>query len=227
VVVALAGNAVADDHAVEAARAHYQAGKAYYAAGELRRALTEFAAASGDADRPELEYNIGLCYERLGDAARAAASYQRYIDRAAPGEEVNALKARLPALLARTGKLSIVTRVPGAVMQLDDERLAPALLSAPITVTAGAHVLRASKEGMFTHTEAVQVIAGQATEVEIDPRSSARTARRHLPGWAIGLITTGCLLVAGGVTAGAVVGTRHGNGDYVGNTGAGLVKIAP
>jgi tetratricopeptide (TPR) repeat protein len=209
----------------DAARGHFQAGSAYFSNGDLRRALSEFLAARGDSDRPELDYNIGLVYERLADAARAVSAYERFLARGdIEGDQRAEVEKRIADLRVRVGQLVVTTKVPDATIKLDEEILTPAMLRAPIAVTAGAHELSASKDGMFARREAVLIFAGGTLRMAIDPHRG----RRPLAGWAVGLITLGSVLVAGAVVTGAVLGTRHGSSDYIGNANdGGVVRIKP
>ncbi len=210
---------------LDAARAHYLAGRAYYAAGDFRRALGEFIAARGDADRPELDYNIGLVYEGLGDAARAVAAYERFLSRRPRRQEDASLDQRLVALRTRVGALTIETHVAGTTITVDGEPVDPVAARQEIATTVGAHRVVAAREGMFSHGETVQVWAGRTTRVAIDPDAHAR---RRLPGWAIALITTGSVLLVGGAVTGGVLGARAaGPGGYSGNVAPGLVSIHP
>ncbi len=209
----------------DAARGHFQAGSAYFnRTAYLRRALSEFLAARGDSDRPELDYNIGLVYERLGDAARAVSAYERFLARGdiEGGQRAEVVK-RIADLRVRVGQLVVTTKVPDSTIKLDDEILTPVMLRAPVAVTAGAHALSASKDGMFTRSDAILILAGQTLAVAIDPHRG----RRPLAAWAIGLISVGTVLVAGAVVVGAVLGTRHASSDYAGYANDGVVRIQP
>ncbi|MBL9013676.1 MAG: hypothetical protein JNL83_05850, partial [Myxococcales bacterium] len=61
-----AAPAVADDRAE--ARTHYQAGVKFYAGGDYRSAIREFSAAQQLAPADLNNYNLALCYDKLGDA---------------------------------------------------------------------------------------------------------------------------------------------------------------
>ena len=218
--------AAAPSPSQEAARGHYLAGKSYYAAGDYKRALGEFLAARTDFDRPELDYNIGLTYEQLGDAARAVAAYDRFSERRPNDDPAQAteLARRVGALRARIGRILVTGRVPGSILTIDGERLTSAQRGTSLPITIGTHEITAAADGMFARTRRVDVTAGPLTRVELDPASLS--SRRRLPGWAIGLITVGSVLVVGAVVTAAVVTTRPPD-VVVGNTSPGTVTVRP
>jgi tetratricopeptide (TPR) repeat protein len=205
---ARADEAVPDlDAMARAARAHFQAGQAYYKRGDLRRALAEFKAATRDAARPELDYNIGLTYERLGDAARAIEAYQRYLA-ARPGDELTGdLTARVAALERSVGELVVSSRVMGAAVALDGEVLDAQALGRPLRVTEGRHELTASKEPLLPQHRTVRVEAGQRVIVDIDPREADRGLDRRTR-IAIGVGVGAAVVVIVGVALGVYFGTR-------------------
>lgn len=67
----------ADD--IEAAKAHYAAGSAYYEQANYADAVKEFNEAYRLSKRTDLLYNIAICYERLDDFDDAIATLQKYL----------------------------------------------------------------------------------------------------------------------------------------------------
>jgi tetratricopeptide (TPR) repeat protein len=87
----------------ELARAHYLTAQSYYQQGRVREALQQFDEAYRISKRPALHYNMGICYERLGQTADAIAAYDRYLsedttatDRVDVQAHIDQLRARLP-----------------------------------------------------------------------------------------------------------------------------------
>lgn len=76
--LALPTSAYAQDNRAEA-RAHYESGKQLFSSGDYKGAIAEFAAADSLAPAAMLEFNIALCYDRLGDAAEALRRYRVYL----------------------------------------------------------------------------------------------------------------------------------------------------
>lgn len=62
------------------ARQHFQSGKQLFDAGDYRGAIREFEAANRLAPAPLLLFNIGLAYERLGEAAPALQHFKAYLE---------------------------------------------------------------------------------------------------------------------------------------------------
>ena len=63
----------------EAAKAHFLAGSAYYEQANYSDAVKEFVEAHRLSKRPDLLYNVSVCYERLGRWDDAIASLQQYL----------------------------------------------------------------------------------------------------------------------------------------------------
>jgi Tetratricopeptide repeat len=82
------------------ARAHYQSGLKLYNAGDYKSAVTEFTAAQQLAPADLNNYNLGLCYDKLGDADNAVKYYRDYLNKvpdAPKRAEIEASIARLDA----------------------------------------------------------------------------------------------------------------------------------
>src|SRR6476469_8692526 len=63
----------------DAAKAHFLAGSAYYEQANYGDAVKEFIEAHRLSNRPDLLYNISVCYERLGRWDDAIGSLQQYL----------------------------------------------------------------------------------------------------------------------------------------------------
>ncbi len=65
--------------AIAEARGHYQRGTNLFSAGDYKGAIAEYAAADKLAPSALLEFNIALCYDRLGDRPEALRRYRMYL----------------------------------------------------------------------------------------------------------------------------------------------------
>jgi tetratricopeptide (TPR) repeat protein len=84
----------------EAARVHYQAGQKAYAAGDYRLAIREFAAAEQLSPSGFNDYNLGLCYDKLGEADPAVRYYRSYLERVPDAKNRSAVEASVARLEA-------------------------------------------------------------------------------------------------------------------------------
>ncbi|TMQ20793.1 MAG: tetratricopeptide repeat protein [Deltaproteobacteria bacterium] len=75
----VAVRARADDRSE--ARAHYQAGVKFYAGGDYQGAIREFSAAQQLVPADLNNYNLALCYDKLGDAEPAIQYYRAFLDK--------------------------------------------------------------------------------------------------------------------------------------------------
>jgi len=91
-------SAFADDRTE--ARTHYQAGVKYYNGGDYRSAIREFSAAQQLLPADLNNYNLALCYDKLGDPEPAVQYYRAYLDKVPTTDkraEIEASIARLDA----------------------------------------------------------------------------------------------------------------------------------
>ena len=93
--------AAQDDAALSAARERFRQGEAYFKAELYDKAVAEYRAAYELAPRPGLLFNIGLCYEKLGNPARAVDYYGRFLSAEPAGPKAPEARARREALLER------------------------------------------------------------------------------------------------------------------------------
>ncbi|MFN0250379.1 MAG: tetratricopeptide repeat protein [Kofleriaceae bacterium] len=63
------------------ARTHYQAGVKFYNAQDYRSAIREFSAAQQLMPADLNNYNLALCYDKLGDAEPAIQYYRAFLDK--------------------------------------------------------------------------------------------------------------------------------------------------
>lgn len=98
VVAALAARPATAQPELAQARERFEQGEAYFKAGTYDKAIEEYRAAYALVPRPGLLFNIGLCYEHLGDAAQAIDHYDRYAAADPGGGKVSEARARREAL---------------------------------------------------------------------------------------------------------------------------------
>src|SRR5690606_38345656 len=82
------------------ARVHYQAGVKFYNGGDYRSAIREFSAAQQLAPADLNNYNLALCYDKLGDPEPAIQYYRAFLDKQPTTDkraEIEASIARLDA----------------------------------------------------------------------------------------------------------------------------------
>jgi tetratricopeptide (TPR) repeat protein len=96
--------AATEDPQSVTARQKFQAGAALYAKEQYREAVVEFELGRSAKPMPVFDFNIGRCYERLGNAPEAIAAYERYISATptpADAAEVRATIERLQPVVAK------------------------------------------------------------------------------------------------------------------------------
>jgi hypothetical protein len=120
-----AAQAHADDRSD--ARTHYQAGVKFYAGGDYQGAIREFSAAQQLVPADLNNYNLALCYDKLGDAEPAIQYYRAFLDKQ-PGTdkraEIQASIDRLEAAVHSAASKKADTKRSDDARRADDAKRA-------------------------------------------------------------------------------------------------------
>jgi tetratricopeptide (TPR) repeat protein len=84
----------------EVAKRHYQVGIQLFGRGKYADALKELEAAKAALDRPEFDYNIGLCLAKLERNEEAATALERFVEARPDDPEAPAIRRRIAELRA-------------------------------------------------------------------------------------------------------------------------------
>jgi tetratricopeptide (TPR) repeat protein len=98
VAVLLSGVTALASAQLDAARAHVNAAFAYFDDQRYADAVRELQAAYALDPVPELQYNLGQCFERLGHPADASQAYRRYLQASPRTPDRAEVEGRLAAL---------------------------------------------------------------------------------------------------------------------------------
>ncbi len=97
-MVLACASARAEDSDTEIAKHQYEAGQALFDQGRYEAAIQEFEAARRIKPLAAFNYNIGVCYERLGRWAEAVEAFQRYVDAQPPPRDAEDVRAKIEIL---------------------------------------------------------------------------------------------------------------------------------
>jgi tetratricopeptide (TPR) repeat protein len=95
------GAAAQADPKKEQAKQFFEAGKRFYEMQSWRPAIEQFKQAQALLPSPILDYNIGLCYEKLGKPRAAAKYYKRYLAGAPTADNRAEVENKIAALAAQ------------------------------------------------------------------------------------------------------------------------------
>jgi tetratricopeptide (TPR) repeat protein len=162
--------AVEKGGASDAARRLYSEAEQAFAAGDYRKAISLFQQADKQVPRAELEYNIALAYEAMGDKAAALEAYRSYLRRAPVSSDRSEVEANVTRLAKELGKLqlqqlTVVTSPAGATVLID----AQAKGFSPWTgeVQTGRHQLTVRRIGSREAMQNVTLGVDQPVEVSV------------------------------------------------------------
>lgn len=96
----MAAHAAADP-ALERARIHLRAGMADYDEGRYAEAAAEMEQAYAQKPVPDLQYNLGQCYDRVGRLEDAAKAYEAYLAGKPGSPDADVVHKRIANLRAR------------------------------------------------------------------------------------------------------------------------------
>lgn len=126
IAAALAGTAHGQRAPSKRAEAvkHFEQGEAYFLAAAYDRAAAEYQAAYRLVPKPGLLFNIGLCREKLGDAALAIEVYRRYLLADPRGNKSEEARARIAALEKKIVEEREAARAAEQQRKADQQRAA-------------------------------------------------------------------------------------------------------
>jgi hypothetical protein len=148
------------------ARTHYIAGQKAYASADYKVAIKEFSAAQELAPADLNNYNLALCYDKLGDAENAITYYKQYLDKvpdAPKRSEIEASMARLDGAMK-----SSQAKKADEQKKLDDQKKAQADADAAKKAQADAD---ASKKAVVAPP-----VTGPATAPDLNAGAAAGAA---------------------------------------------------
>ncbi len=147
-VLLTSSHAWADDRAD--ARMHYQAGLKAYSSADYKVAIREFSAAQQLLPADLNNYNLALCYDKLGDAEPAMQYYRSYLDKVPNTDkraEIEASVSRLEAAAkSASAKKADEARKADDLRKADEARQAEELRKAQESAERDAEAKQRAEE---------------------------------------------------------------------------------
>lgn len=132
------------------AREANTAGQSFYKQAQYKKAIEKFQEADTLNPRPVLKFNIGKCYEQLGELSRAVEFFKQYIELAPDAKDRDDVLKAIATLEERSRsstrqRVTVHTEPASALIAIDGKDLgnAPATLELP----PGNHRLVVSAAG--------------------------------------------------------------------------------
>ena len=123
----------------------YRSAQKLYKEGRYRKAIEKLRQAHSLLKKPVFLFNIGSCYERLGELERAVTFYRKYLKRCRPGER-GQIQVRIDSILRRPSILTVISAPTGAAIRLNGD-LQSLRTPARIKVPAGNITVRVELPG--------------------------------------------------------------------------------
>jgi hypothetical protein len=212
----------ADEESPEKAQARVllSQGNALFERGDLRGALADFRAAYALYPSPKLLINAAAAARELGDLAAAATDLRHFLDEATDeeGALVDKARADLKNLERRVGRVGLAHWPARSTLDIDGRTTRD-----PTYVKPGTHTLRGRTASGIEETVDVDVAAGESVDLAVPAgaeltevaRPSATPVhavivkkKKERAAWIVPVAVVTAVLVAGGVTAAIVFGTR-------------------
>jgi hypothetical protein len=226
-VVAAAAGARADEDSPEKqqARMLLSQGNQLFEKGDLRAALADFRAAYALYPSPKLLINAAAAERELGDLPGAATDLRHFLDDATEDDSSLVDKARsdLRAIDRKCGRIGLKGWPARTTLEIDGRAARD-----PTYVKPGAHALKVRSPSGIELDKDTDVAAGEVVEVsipagaelglDVSPARPRVIKQKKRPGWVVPVVVIGSLVIAGGVTAGVLLGTQSAstkpfNGD--------------
>lgn len=208
------------------ARQRFQRGLQLFEEGNYEAARVELERAYQLAPSYKILYNIGLCYEQLGDYVQAQSTLQSYLE--SGGIDVSEdrraeVNKELGQIRPRIGKLTIHTNVPGIEALVDDVCSTDAAISgvncAPIPGTSrvilmnpGRRRITFRKDGYVAQTQVVTIAGSDDARLEVTLKPIPRAEERRSNPYLVPTVVAGSAAFAGLATT-AVLGILTAKAD--------------
>ena len=216
VVLAAAAGARADEDSPEKqqARVLLAQGNQLFEKGDLRAALADFRAAYALYPSPKLLVNAAAAERELGDLPGAATDLRHFLDDATEDDSslVDKARADLRAIEKKCGRIGLKGWPRGSVLEIDGRAARD-----PTYVKPGVHTVKVrapsgvvlDKDGDVAAGEIVELPAPAGAELAVEPPPVPRhEAPKKKRAWVVPVVVMGALVIAGGVTAGVILGTQ-------------------
>ncbi len=205
------------DQKLVEARQRYERGLQLFNESNYEAARVEFERAYQLAPSYKILYNIGLCYEQLGDYVQAQTTLQRYLEQG--GSEVSEerrseVAKELAQIRPRIARVTIHTNVPGAEVLVDDACSVDAAsgnvncgaldgTQRVILMNPGRRRVTLRHDGYLPETQLLTLAGSDQTDVTVTLKQLAKNVAEKksnpfvLPMWIGWGVTAGGLITAG------------------------------
>lgn len=158
---------------VKKAKELFQWGQKLYKQARYPEAIAKFEEAYQVRPHPAIHFNIGKCYEQLGETGKALRAYRDYLrlsPEAKDKETVSDAIANLERRLREKGKqqLMVFAEPPSARISVDGKELGTS--PASVELVAGNHTLTVTAEGFDKVERSFVMQTTRATEMTITLR---------------------------------------------------------
>jgi Tfp pilus assembly protein PilF len=201
---------------MEEARQRYQRGLQLYNENNFEAARVEFERAYQLAPSYKILYNIGLCYEQLGDYVQAQSTLKRFLDLAATEvtpERRAEVEKELAQIAPRIASARIKLNVDGTEIFVDDicavdKRTSTATCGETVGSTRevllnpGRRRITVKKSGYLPETQVISVAGSDQVDIRIDlkPLTKSVVAKETNP-YVLPMIIGWGVTAAGATTA--------------------------
>ncbi len=152
------------------AKEFYERGKTLYSVGDYSGALESFQSAFELHPHHRMRYNLGLCYVKLGERAKAAEELEQFVI----GEGANidpGIAGQVSTLLGeitkKIGVIVVTVAINGADIFVDNVWRGKSQLQRGIYVKPGEHTVIIETVDGFEWKSLIAVKAGETREIDI------------------------------------------------------------
>ena len=151
------------------ARRHFARGAGLAEKGDYARAVDEFKKSIELVPRPNAFFNLGKCYQELGQPVEAFETFQRLFKEFSPDDIDNPkeITAHLDEVRQRVGQLEVSAEPHGAAISVDKIEIGTIPMTAPVVLAPGRHALSLSLEGYETYSTSIEIGAGVKTVIPL------------------------------------------------------------
>lgn len=166
----VSGSVGAEPSKREQANRLFKAGLALYDKADYKGALAMYERANKLFVSPQIEFNMALAREKMGQPALAAVHYERFLSKAdqlAYPRKVKAVKAKLAALRKKLATVTVSYATKGAAVDLDGKPVGKTPLGHRLYRKPGEFRLTVKKDGYRLFQKSLRLGAGSHEEVKV------------------------------------------------------------
>jgi tetratricopeptide (TPR) repeat protein len=182
VLVLVAPSVPADANTAKAKMAFAQASK-FYSQSKFQEAIEKFNEAYATKPHPSIFYNLGKCYAKLNQPAKALQYFRNYVKEVPNGPDINDVSESIIAMeraLREKGVQQVLVLAAPTQAQIEIDGKVLGVSPVFIELPAGKHTIVVSAATFETSTKTLDLSLVRSAEVSVKLRALSDVPKKEL-----------------------------------------------